>query len=613
MSNVGYETDYPMGLIQTGWDRHVDLGNQAIDDARAVAESLANFPTITTQFDASFNPPAELTQGFAKPDQPEWVELEPFDPGLPPELEQEEITVPNFGSVPEFDAVPYVPNFDPQPSAFNERAPDEDFDFAPVNIPNAPTIVYPDLPDLIPVDIPDRPDLTEHSFEGVRPTIDFADPNTFIDFTEEEYQSDLLDQVRGEIKRMLDTGTGMPMLVEQMLVDTARAREDVEAHRAVQEATERWASKGFTLPSGVVNKQISQVRQNNQNQTNTFNREVFVQRRKEEIENFRFAVSQGIALENILIQTHMSVMDRALRVALATTDLAFRFLDAKISIFNAKLQAFNTDAQVYRTLLEAEAQKLEQFRLEIQAEALKNELNNSKVQVYTAQLEALRNKVGVFTAQVDAARTVAQTNQVQADIYRTRVQAYASKVEAKSQEFQGWATQIQGELGKQRRYEIETQAFLAEVQGYRASVEAKSFAPELKLRVNDQYIREHLAQIEFARTKIQKEVSRWGAEAEAYRAKSSMYVAEGQMSLTQNDANTRNYQVEVEKSRFAAQQALAAAQVRIEESGRNTQILSSTLDAAGRIHSQLAAGAMSAVNLGASASSGWNHSFSYQM
>jgi len=133
------------------------------------------------------------------------------------------------------------------------------------------------------------------------------------------------------------------------------------------------------------------------------------------------------------------------------------------------------------------------------------------------------------------------------------------------------------------------------------------------LRINDQYIREHLAQIEYARTKIQKEVSRWGAEAEAFRAQSSMYVAEGQMALTQNDANLRAFQTEVEKSRFAAQQALAVAQTKIEESGRNTQILSSTLDAAGRIHSQLAAGAMSAVNLSAGMNQSWSSTYSYLM
>ena len=594
----------PWSVVDQGWDRFTIIGNDTLAGAQDLIDALTSFTVNEVQFNAQFNPPPDLTQGFAKPDRPVWYELEPFDPGLPETLEQHEVETPDFGEAPTLDATPYVPNFDTKPSAFNEPAPQENFDFAQVNIPSAPVITYPDLPELIPVDIPSAPDLDEHHFQGVRPTIDFDEPDTSINFTEEAYESELLDQVRGEIKRMLDTGTGMPMLVEQMLVDKARAREDVEADRAVQEALERWAAKGFTLPSGVVNKQITQTRQNNQNQTNTLNREIFIQRRKEEIENFRFAISQGIALENVLIQVHMTVMDRALRQALAVTDLAFRVLDAKVAIFNAKLQAFNTDAQVYRTLIEAEAQKLEQFRLEIQAEALKGEVNRDKVAVYTAQLDSLRTKVGVFTAQVDAARTVAQTNQVQADIYRTRVQAYASRVGAKSEEFRAWSTQIQGELGKQQRYELETQAFIAEVQGCRAQLEAKSFEPELKLRINDQYIREHLAQIEYARTKIQKEVSRWGAEAEAFRAKSSMYVAEGQMALTQNDANLRAYGVEIEKARFGAQQALAVAQTKIEESGRNTQILSATLDSAARTSAQLAAGAMSAVSLSAGISGG---------
>ena len=609
MSDVAF----PLELVNNGWNKYQGLGDQAIVDARAIAESLVAFAPDTLQFNAQFNPPADITQGFAKPERPVWYELQPFDPGLPEALEQLEVDIPDFGRAPTLDATPYIPNFDTKPSAFNEPAPQENFDFAPVVIPPAPTIAYPDLPDLIPINIPGAPDIEQHSFQGVRPAIDIDEPDVAILFAEEEYQSELLDQVRGEIKRMLDTGTGMPMLVEQMLVDKARAREDTEADRAVQEALERWAAKGFTLPSGVVNKQVTQVRQNNQNQTNTLNREIFIQRRKEEIENFRFAISQGIALESLLIQTHMAVQERALRQALAVADLAFRVLDAKVAIFNAKLQAFNTDAQVYRTLIEAESQKLEQFRLEIQAEALKGEVNRDKVALYTAQFEALRTKVGVFASQVDAARTVAQMNQVQAEIYRTRVQAYAARVGAKSEEFRAWSTQIQGELGKQQRYELETRAFLAEVEGYRASLQAKSFEPELKLRINDQYIREHLAQIEFARTNIQKEVSRWQAESEAFRAESSMYVADGQMALSQNDANLRSFQTLVEKSRFAAQHALAIAQTKIEESGRNTQILSSTLDAAGRIHSQLAAGAMSAVGLSSSVGSSWSSNFNYEM
>lgn len=601
----------PAEIVNQGWSVYRDLAVQSFYQAENFIQSLGTYQIAPVAFDNSFTPDQALLTGFNQPKKPDDPNLS-FSFTLPGPLKLEIPDIPDFGEAPDRDFSKPSLDFSGQPDGLDIPAPSDMPEFDDVSIPDSPgPLEFPDLPELIEIDLPSKPDITEHAFTATRPELDAPVPDTFINFQEEEYQSECLDRLKIEIKRILDTGTGMPAVVEQMVVDRAIAREETTANQAEMEALERWSSKGFSMPSGIVNRDIERARQNSQNQENTLSREVFVQRRQEEIEHFRFAITQGIALENIQIQAHLNVMQRAFDFARATADLAFRLFEAQIAQYNAAIEGYRVDAEVYRSLIEAESQKLEQYRLEIQAEAVKNEINREKVAVYTARLEALNTLISVYTAQVEAARTVAMKNESVARAYAAQIEGYRARVDAKTAEFDGWATKIQGELGKVQSFEAEVRAFLADVQAYQAGTEAKALKPRLEVEVQGSRVQQALAQLEHARTGLQAESERLRSESTVYGAKASMYAADGQIASAESDAKTRQFQAKLEESRLHSQFKTEKAQLDIEQALRSAQVLVQALDGAARASSQLSAGMASAVSLGASISGNDNWSWQY--
>jgi len=609
----GSEPVYSPGqIVNQGWSVYRDLAVDAFVQTEGFIQALGNYEIAPISFDNSFTPDQSLLTGFNQPEKPDEPTLN-FQYTLPEPLEIDLPDIPDFGDAPERDFSKPPLDFSGQPDELNIPDPADPPEFDDIELPPPPTdLDFPPLPDLITLDIPSKPDLTEHTFDGERPEIDFTEPDTGINFVEEEYESECLDRLKVEIKRMLDTGTGMPAVVEQMVVDRAIAREETTANQAEMEATERWASRGFSLPSGILNRDIERARQNNQNQENTLSREIFVQRRQEEIENFRFAITQGIALENILINKHMQVMQRAFDFARAVADIAFRTFEAKVALYNAAIQGYRVDAEVYRSLIEAESQKLEQFRLEIQAESLKSEINREKVAIYQARLEALNTIVGVYTAQVEAARAVAQKNESEARAYAAQIEGYRARVDAKTAEFQSWATKVQGELGKVQGFEAEVRAFQADVQAFQAENEAKALEPRLSVDIQESRVRQALAQLEHARAGIQAESERIRGEATVFGSKAQMYTADGQIAASESDAKTRQFQAKLEENRTLSELKTNKAQIDIDQALRSANLLISALDGAAKSGAQLSAGMSSAVSLQASISGQdqWSRSFS---
>ncbi|MGP0736013.1 hypothetical protein ACAG13_26470, partial [Escherichia coli] len=64
----------------------------------------------------------------------------------------------------------------------------------------------------------------------------------------------------------------------------------------MQEAVDTWASRGFSMPTGMLNKQANIAREEGRLKVIEANRDVFMEQAKWQIESMRFAIEQGIAL-----------------------------------------------------------------------------------------------------------------------------------------------------------------------------------------------------------------------------------------------------------------------------------------------------------------------------
>ena len=293
-------------IAAQGWLTADSRASSAFSTAKGLVSAIG---AVSIPFTA-------VTSGFTAPAIGYTLSL-PAVPAAPviefPEIP--ELTAPAFtsvtpvvpGALPEFTAVAPTIQILNKPDALVATAPGAAPTVTDVTLPDAPNIVLPDDPVLELLAIPDAPLLNLPVWAGSAPDgSGLATPTTGFIWGEDYYDSDLLNSVTSRLTTMLLGGTGLPPSIEQAIWDRGRAREDVTAKKATQEAYEEFASRGFMLPSGPLAGRVAEVWQKNREAASTYSRDVAVKQAELEIENLKFSVSTGIQLEGQLRPTPAS-------------------------------------------------------------------------------------------------------------------------------------------------------------------------------------------------------------------------------------------------------------------------------------------------------------------
>lgn len=593
------------------------FGTESFALAFDLVRDLSEYSPEGVSFDTTFTVPDALLSGFDRPDRPADPPDVDFDVTVPDAPTFAPITFPTFGEAPTFDKDAPFLDFTGRPAPFSKTPPTVP-ELISVEVPDAPTIGLPDLPTFEELNLPDAPNLDDPEFAGVRPVFTAQVPEDGFDYAVTDYTPELLDEVTTEVARMLQGGSGLPPAVEQLIFDRARDREDVNSMQAIDEVYAEFAERGFTFPSGILQKRLDRVRQQNQDNRHNLNRELTIQVHETEIDNLRFAIQQGIAAESLLSQIHFEAEGLKLQTAREVANFAINVFNARVQVFVAEVQAFQADAQVFRDLIEAELAKVERFRAQIEAERVRGEINQQRLELYQAQLQGLNTIIEIYNGQVDAARTKAQINATTLQGFASQIDAFSAEVQAKESEFRAWGQQIQGELGKVDAYRAEAQAFTARTQAYATGVEAKAVAPRLALQEQQVQADAFRAEVAGIQTKIQAEAERARAISNIFSAKANIYASEGQIRAAEAETNTRQFQAKLEESRVLSEAQFREAELNVQQIISLGNQVVQALQGAAQAASQLAASSFSAVQASASisesgiASNTWSESVNYQ-
>lgn len=283
--------------------------------------------------------------------------------------------LPQFPDVPVFGGM-YIP---PVPTMGQHAAPSRP-QVDDVTLPDEPTLDMPTMGQLKEITIPDAPQLAIKDFNAVAPVADaLVVPEVLLNWREPEYKSEVLPELVEWVKRYMQGGTGLPAPVEDALFGRARDRLSAETNVAVQEAVESWAARGFTMPPGMLAAQADAIRAKAQLQAAELNRDIMVEAAKWEIENIRFAVQQGMALEQLLQNMFENMAKRLFEAARFQAQAQIDVFNARVSLFNAQLQAYNTAAQVYKTKVEATLSRVQLFKAQVDAAIAQGQLNEQAV------------------------------------------------------------------------------------------------------------------------------------------------------------------------------------------------------------------------------------------
>jgi hypothetical protein len=471
-----------------------------------------------------------------------------------------------------------------------------------VDIPVSPTLVMPVMEALDSVSIPTFTAPVLPLFDGTLAEFAEAAPSGHINWTEPSYESESLDVVQETIQRMMAGGMGLAPEIEQQLFDRARAREDMTASKATAEAFDTFANKGFTMPPGALVAQVNAVAEQGRLQANALQREVMTKVADIEVENLRFAVSQSVAVEQLLMNIFNNAAQRTFEIARFTVESQIQLYNAKISLYNTLAGAYATRAQVFKIKTDAALAQLDVYRLQLEGQKLVGEINQQRVVTFNAKVQALLTQVEIYKADMQGAQLKTEVIRTQLEAYRTDVQAYAERIGADKLRFDAYRTQVDGEVAKVGVLEAEARVFGERVRAadVQANIQFKSVDAALQKLTND--TQRFVAVVDRSKTEIAAKLGAFEANARVAGLNIQYMSTENEATRSRNEADVRVAELQLQTNTVMTSAAIERYRVNITKILEEAGLKQRSLAAAGQIASTLAGGAMAAQHVQASIS-----------
>lgn len=504
-----------------------------------------------------------------------------------------------------------IDSFAPATVSINIPDAPEERTFGPV--PTAPTLLEPALPDAPVLDKPTLPAMVDitiptfdfpqlPTFDAIAPEFQGASVSTVLQWRETPYEPVILADEMAKLRQMWDGGLGLPPAVEAALWERAASREDLSAARDISAAFIEFSGRGFTLPPGALVNRVDTVRQDAQVRKIGQAREVMLKVADAQIENLRFACTQAIASENVLIGLWSQMAGRQFDAAKIQLDAQMALYNAQIALFNAAQQAYATEATVFRARLEGQLARIQVFRAELDGEIAKGQLNEQRVRIYSEQVKATLADLEVYKAKMQGAQLFSEVQKTKIDSFRAQVQGYAETLQADQVRYQAYESRIKGETAKAGLLESQARAYAAYVSGQSAKADIGINNQRAEISALGLKLQAYTAGLEKDRTTIAAQQAVITAGAEANRVNTARFTA-------QATAQTTIAEVEIRAAESAIRNSISLYEVEIrkyvadmEQLIRSSGVQIEALKSIASAHSTLAAGAMAGISISSSVS-----------
>ena len=333
-------------------------------------------------------------------------------------------------------------------------------------------------------------------------------------------------------------------------------------------------------------------------------REVMVKIADTQIENLRFACTQAIAAEQVLVSIWTAIAGRAFDAAKIQLDSQLALLNAHIAIFNARQSAYATEATVHRAKLEGALAALQVMKMELEAELARGTLNEQKVRIFAEMNRALLTDVELFKARMQGAQLESDLQKNQVELFKIEVQAHAELLATDKIRFDGYESRVKGEVAKAGMLGAQAQAYSAYVSGRAAAADVKIKNQQSEVAIEEMKLKQFIAMVEKDKATMAAQVAGIQASVEGYKAGTARFVANtgveiasATLQVQQSESMTRSsialYQVEMQRSIADMEQMIRVAGIQLE-----------ALKGAAQMSATMAAGAMAGINISSSVSGG---------
>lgn len=589
---------------QTLGDNWITLTTQALGD-------LSNIQIQPLTFDVNYQI-GNILPGFIPPPRPTVPAFPAVGANVPAPPTLETITLRTLGDAPAEPDFAHLPQYAPPtpPTAPAPVAPpDTPLGLVDIIIPPLPTYLQPQRPDMFPITIPAFVPVVIPAFTGVRPTFDLHFPDDGeIDFTEIPYLPVIQAQVTATLQTMIQGGTGLPPAVERALFDRGRAREDLLSRKQVMEVTEDMASRGLVEPNGILASRLQQVRESNRDAAHGLNRDLTINTAQIAIEGMKFAVTQGIALESMLIQLNNSLNERALRVAIETRNYLIARVNAMVSYANLQTQAYATDATVYSEIVKGKLANLDMYKAQVDGQRLVGEINKDLIQRYEAEFRGLRELGQFYHNEIEGVRILAEVNTAKIEQAKLILQKFDSQVNAWGKLQDGYRAQVEGALGTVRYTEAIASVYGTRIQAYKVKGDAYFNEGRFGIERNTQTLDSFKSALLGSDQQLRASIATLDGQLKSFAEQVALYTADASVAQAQSASLDRTTQLLIENEKNRVTTFLQGEEMRINQLLKIGEIMVEQLKAKAAALSQLTASSQSAVNYHAGLTESWSGS-----
>lgn len=202
------------------------------------------------------------------------------------------------------------------------------------------------------------------------------------------YVAQLMTAIKASLTTLLG-GNPMPAALAQALRDRAYSQAYAEELRAVDQAYDEFASRGFEEPNGQLNRRVTEARADARAKRQLINRDVYIQEQQLVIENLRFAVTSSISYEKLNVEVYQAQADlelKTIQVAVEQNRLVLDEWRAQVEVYDLQLKA--ELARVDALLREFDA-SVKVYQADAQVATAAGEYDNRRFQLNLAQEQAI--------------------------------------------------------------------------------------------------------------------------------------------------------------------------------------------------------------------------------
>lgn len=472
------------------------------------------------------------------------------------------------------------------------------------DVPQEPDWVYPTAITLSDVVLPSLRPINVPNFSSVEvPSLVAPNLADRLDFTEEEFDQSLLQELISEVKEVLGGRLAVPSHIwtqiwQRVAVDInrqylARKREARRAH----------AKLGWSMPGGVLLDALQTAATDIHAEISAKANEIAIKQAEMQQSDYWQAMQQGVACTNLLYQIHNSRQERLLKAAIATLETQVSIFNAVVAAYNARVQAVNIDLEAKKASLQAELSKLEVYKTEMQGAQLGVELDKARVEMYVAQWQGVKTQAEAYEALIRGVTLKVEAQKAAVEAYGEQIKAQSAIVQMWATEWEAYAKKLEAEKLKLGKFETEARVFEAQIGRYKAMIEGQSqrsnvqieakklllqraqidseryksdwqgeqirlAAYDAYLKARDQLINEANQRIELYKADIQQESSRsqaWQGEYDAYAK-----LADGEkikLNLYETESRVYGTLVEAYKAKTQALNAYTASEIEVKKLG----------------------------------------------